>query len=199
MINISYVDYVPDITYIYNCEICKKEVTTAYIKTCLVCNRKLCRNCYRDNLCTDHYSMLSSEGKEEFNRLVKNYKNKKYIVVLLGVLSFITWIVLFFSILITVSLGYNGEWITLFITIFMILFFLIIIIFKINVKKMNKKILKEKIDLFEKHKVSEIIVIDSTHLTTNEKICQSCGRNLRLDAIYCDYCGKKVGERRSKP
>ena len=92
----SYIDYGPDPTYfIYDCGICKKEVFTSKIRTCLICSKKICRDCEEDSFCMTHFNMLSANAKEDFNQLVSACRKKKIYTSLLLAIVFITWIILF--------------------------------------------------------------------------------------------------------
>ena len=88
--------------YVYECEICKTTVKSSTIHECLVCKKRLCTNlgCNMGGFCTNHYNLLSVEGKEELKKILYEQKQhlKLYKNVLYGFLGLIGLIYTFLCI-----------------------------------------------------------------------------------------------------
>ncbi|MFX1297979.1 MAG: hypothetical protein ACFFD2_24410 [Promethearchaeota archaeon] len=93
--------------YIYECSLCKKEYSTSHVLTCLICDKRICRDCYVDGFCLNHYNMLSPKGREEFNQIIAFNRKKKLNISLMGVLSFITWLVVFIIVITSIIIQHE--------------------------------------------------------------------------------------------
>ena len=194
----SYLDYGPDPElYVYKCSECNKKVLTAGIRTCLICNKKLCHKCDKDGFCTNHFNMFSPEGKEEFGRLVKVYKKKRIYRGIASVLVYITWTIMMVLYAINLWIAFSDE-----LNILMLTFLSSItgipplLLFAHFFNKYNRKLEKKlkigKINLFEEYKKARELITPEKSFSKKKKICQNCGRELKFDAKYCDSCGRQL-------
>ena len=172
--------------YYYECTLCKKEVRTTTINKCIVCYKKVCEDCFKEEFCAEHYNMISAEGISILNQSTtdKNEKKKKlnrwetFLLVIFHVFILI-FFVLYFSILMF-------WYILLFIPY---IFILIILIqpFENRKERLEDDLRIEKLSLFNKyHKKKDAIS------NAFEKKCEKCGRMLKSDSQYCDLCGYKL-------
>ena len=160
-----YIDFIPDYiaesnlnspVFTYNCGACRKQVKSSIIMNCLICNNKLCEECYKKGFCRDHYENLSAKGKKEFNLLVRNYQNKIIVLVLFLLFSILFCVIWAPTIIITLN-NYNinlNDFIVVFLAVspIFVVFIPYIINFSKIVDKFHYRNRNDKIDLYYRDK-----------------------------------------------
>ena len=190
------VDFMPDAdVYYYGCAICKKDVRTRTIKTCLHCESKVCEDHYIEGFCSRHYLQMSKDGMDELYETFEYTKNQKksltYWQVALGSISSI--ITLIVGIIVALTF-YPALIAVLLIGSFVICASIAPI--ESEKEKWDQKLTSKRRGIFYKYrKVDDEIENRDKNLSKPpliENICKNCGRNLRLDAKFCDNCGQKI-------